>query len=589
MLPPTETVPTQRQRCRTTWNLGVNTGVGRSAYTQTNRVDEFQQTIIRELQSGIISGPEANLNQASQTPNGSIETARSWHKKRLPADHDTVTYMPKSWVRASILIRINSLAKGHSGVRLVLIQRLLDLLSNDIIPLIPLRGSISASEDLMPLSYIGGALTGSCKTLVWTKLGQGSTADIALKEASLEPIILGPKEGLAIVNGTSVSAGIATLVPHGANCLVILSQVLTAMSTEALNGSDESRRSLPLEEGTLPQDRYAIRTSSQWIGPVLEDLHLATRQLRIECNSATDNPLLEMSVNFKRLLSGGNFQAKAVTSAMEKARVGLQSLGQMLFAQCTELINPMLNNGLPPNLVATEPSRSFLMKPLDVMMASLQSELGFLANPVGSHVLSAEMGNQSLNSPALISARLLDALRPHFEHFTIRLLKVLNVPERINELCALLWSQMIDNLDSTTSMDSSARFDFVCKALQPTVLDLVGDSSPCALLALKEWTQNCSNTALKTFQETRASYAAHPYATPLLGNASRRMYEFVRGQLSIPFAHGDEELALKETTGSLVTQIYEAICSGTVFILVMDSLREVMYNRAVDCEVKCKL
>ncbi|KAJ8062945.1 hypothetical protein OCU04_008192 [Sclerotinia nivalis] len=306
-----------------------------------------------------------------------------------------IMYMPKSWVRASILIRINSLAKGHSGVRLVLIQPLLDLLSNDIIPHIPLRGRISASGDLMPLSYIGGALTGSCKTLVWTKLGRISTAGIALKEVSLEPIILGAKEGLAIVNGTSVSAGIATLVLHDANCLVILSQVLTAMSTEALNGSDGSldpffskvrphsgqressyniynflvasklkKRNDGMEEGTLPQDRYAIRTSSQWIGPVLEDFQVATRQLRFECNSATDNPLLDMSVNSKRLLSGGNFQAKAVTSAMEKVRVGLQSLGQMLFAQCTELINPMLNNGLPPKLVATEPSRSFLMSSL---------------------------------------------------------------------------------------------------------------------------------------------------------------------------------------------------------------------------------
>ena len=90
---------------------------------------------------------------------------------------------------------------------------------------------------------------------------------------------------------------------------------------------------------------------------------------------------------------------------MEKLRLAIQTIGQMLFAQCTEIINPKLNYGLPPNLAADEPSQSFLLKPVDIMIAALQSELGFLSNPAGTHVQSAEMGNQALNSLGLVSAR----------------------------------------------------------------------------------------------------------------------------------------------------------------------------------------
>jgi phenylalanine ammonia-lyase len=103
-------------------------------------------------------------------------------------------------------------------------------------------------------------------------------------------------------------------------------------------------------------------------------------------------------------LHGGNFQAKAVTSAMEKARQGIQGIGRMLFSQCTEIINPATNRGLPPNLLAEDPSSSLIFKGTDLNVAALTAELGFLAGPV-NHVQTAEMGNQSLNSLALISAR----------------------------------------------------------------------------------------------------------------------------------------------------------------------------------------
>lgn len=339
-----------------------------------------------------------------------------------------------------MLVRLNSLTSGYSGVRPVVIESLVELLKRNIIPRIPLRGSISASGDLMPLSYIGAALEGKRSIQVW--VGDGTNRRImsaaeALSESSLVPLQLRPKEGLAIINGTAVSTGVGALAMHDANALALLSQFLTTMSVESLRGTTESFSFLfdlvrphpgqkevarnirsflehsklaqdndGTKDRSLRQDRYSIRTAPQWLGPVLEDLDLASRQVTIECNSVTDNPLIDVEAPQRaQILHGGNFQARSVTSAMEKTRLGLQTIGQMLFAQCTEIINPKTNYGLPPSLAVDEPSESFLLKAVEIMMAALQSELGFLANPAGNHVQSAEMGNQSLNSLALISAR----------------------------------------------------------------------------------------------------------------------------------------------------------------------------------------
>ncbi|KAL8658899.1 MAG: hypothetical protein Q9202_007368 [Teloschistes flavicans] len=407
---------------------GVNTGFGASADTRTQKMEELQAVLIRELHVGVLSKPNES-GDATKDAAGSLNDSSN-------------NAVPESWARASMVLRVNSLASGHSGVRPILIGNLVELLKHNIIPRIPLRGSISASGDLVPLSYLGGVLEGKHSVSVWA----GSKSDRrimsaaqALSQSALVPIQMGPKEGLAIVNGTAVSTGVGVLAIHDANSLAILSQVLTAMSVEALQGTTESfdpfldavrphpgqkeaARNIRgflsgsklsmnndgLESGTLRQDRYSIRTASQWLGPLLEDLDLATQQISIECNSVTDNPLIDIDSEHPgraRIVHGGNFQAKAITSAMEKTRLALQSMGQMLFAQCTELINPQTNRGLPPNLVVDEPSESFLFKMVDIQIAALQSELGFLSNPAGTHVQWAETGNQSLNSLGLISAR----------------------------------------------------------------------------------------------------------------------------------------------------------------------------------------
>lgn len=341
------------------YGIGVNTGFGGSADTRTQEVQKLQLTLIRELRYGILKSASVPASDDGRTK----PATRIFGTTVLPPAEVTYHETPHSWVRAAILIRINSLVSGYSSVRPIVVQRMCDLLNLGITPRVPLRGSISASGDLSPLSYFSGAIQGKSTINVWTQSLEGGpilvNAAQALADNGLQPVQLGPKEGLAIVNGTAISAGAAVLAMHEVHHLAVLAQVMTAMSVEALCGTDESFDPLFAElrphpgqieasknilhflrqsklvcrhqsrDDSLRQDRYYIRTAAQWIGPALEDLALADQQVVIEINSVTDNPLIDAS-NHKSL-HGGNFQARSLTSAMEKTRLAIQTIGRMLF------------------------------------------------------------------------------------------------------------------------------------------------------------------------------------------------------------------------------------------------------------------
>ena len=613
---------------------------------------------MRGLRYGILAQPVPAKIEGSPADIASILS-----RTALPLqDPFATTSMPEAWVRAFMLIRLNSLSTGISGVQSSTLETLALLLEKDIIPLVPLRGSISASGDLSPLSYLGALMQGTPSVSVWMGSRAAGerrleSADKALAALSIKPIRLGAKEGLAIVNGTATSAGVGALAVHEAHCQAALSQILTAMTVEALRGTDESfdpffshfrphpgqvdsarnifaflagskfvYRSDGMEESSLRQDRYSIRTASQWIGPVLEDLLLSHQQVMIEANSVTDNPLVD--VENKRMLHGGNFQAKVITSAMEKTRQACQTIGRMLFVQCTELINPATNRGLPPNLVVDEPSESFLWKGIDIMVAALQSELGFLANPVGSHVQTAEMGNQALNSLALISARYtLDSLevltqlsaahlfslcqaldlRAMNERYLEALMQPFNDlvhdvfrgaitdKHHLDHLSETLWTDFTRRFGETAGMDSSSRFRFVTQSLQATILQNAPNSL-ILLQSLKTWADKSSNVLKDSFVLNRKKYLLDPDAGPYLGVASRRIYRFVRNRLNVPFLQeaniSTPEVDLAEASvdiihteqrgrtnppsmGSYISTIYESMRSGALYDVVMDCLHEV--------------
>ncbi|CRG87519.1 Phenylalanine ammonia-lyase [Talaromyces islandicus] len=598
---------------------GVNTGFGGSADIRTKKLIELQRALIRELHYGILPTGERDHRPLP------LEEVLAKHRLDLSLESGLEsTYLPRSWARASILIRINSLISGCSAVRPVIVQRMQDLLKHDIIPMIPLRGSISSSGDLSPLSYICGAIQGKSTIRVLSRDHHHLYADSAFTKAGLEPVVIQAKEGLAMTNGTTVSAAVASLALHDTHSLALLAQILTAMSVEALNGTVESfhpffsevrphpgqvesaRNILAFLSGSkltkvndgahssLRQDRYSIRTAPQWLGPILEDLSLAHHQVFTECNSATDNPLVTPEGEF---IHGGNFQAKSVTSAMEKARQGIQGIGRMLFSQCTEIINPATNRGLPPNLVAEDPGISLIFKGTDLHIASLAAELGFLASPV-NHVQTAEMGNQSLNSLALISARYthtanevlsqlmaahliavcqaldLRAMHVQFlEYYYPKFFQLVDAhyaeetapsdfppkipipieasadlpkdlaepqlkpvePKAVKSLSELLWTQLLAAFDTTTSMDAQERFPAMAKSLRSVLLDHVGFNTAADFAPrLQSFTEALSASLHDAWCAHRDAYLVHGDAASLLGTASRAMYVFLRRTLGIP-------------------------------------------------------
>jgi phenylalanine ammonia-lyase len=179
-----------------------------------------------------------------------------------------------------------------------------------------------------------------------------------------------------------------------------------------LAGGQEKDVFINEDQGELRQDRYTLRTAPQFLGPQIEDIISALNAVTIECNSsahrllsiyfsytielcvATDNPLFNGETG--EVHHGGNFQAMAVTNAMEKTRLAVHLIGKLLFAQATELLNPAMNRGLPPSLAASDPSLNYHAQGLDIAVAAYTSELGFLANPVSTHIQSAEMHNQAV-------------------------------------------------------------------------------------------------------------------------------------------------------------------------------------------------
>ncbi|KAJ5211262.1 phenylalanine ammonia-lyase [Penicillium cf. griseofulvum] len=608
---------------------GVNTGFGGSADSRTDKWVSLQAALLQLTQCGVLVSADregADGHEGSSTSAGPHA-------------------MPGSWVRATMVVRSNHSARGHSAVTVPVIQSILNLLTHRITPVVPLRGTVSASGDLMPLAYIAGAIQGSPDIFVRRDDGGKSPAKVSTALEALEAVgasrtDFGPKEGLGLVNGTASSAALASLVMYETHQLAVLTQVLSAMAVEAVMGNSESfhpfigavrphagqiesaRNIMALLQGSflakgvmskknrneagLVQDRYALRSAPQWIGPQLEDLLLAHEQVATELNATADNPLVDTETN--DIYYGCNFQAAAITSAMEKSRLSLQMLGKLLFAQSTEMITPELNNGLPTNLVADDPNCSFTMKGVDISMAAYMAELGYLTNPVSSHVQSAEMQNQSVNSMAFVSARytmqaveVVSLMCASFIYIACQALdlRAINlsflsrlpviIPSTLErEFSSVLSNTELGNLaisvdkhmtsiwPTTSKLEASERCRILVDTSLATILQALVNrqsSKPFeSVTALDNWKARAFSVLVEAYQSNLTGLVQHQHTEELLGIGSKLIYQTVRKDLRVPFHQGFIEHPTvdsttlnkreKKTVGGWISVIYEALRNG---------------------------
>ena len=332
--------------------------------------------------------------------------------------------------RAILAARIQSLSQGLSGVTWGLLQQLERLLVEDILPVIPKEGSVGASGDLTPLSYVAAVLCGEREVVVDGQRRQ--TADV-FKERKIAPITLKPKEGLAIMNGTAVMTGLACLAVERATGLSRLSTHLTSMASAAMGGNphhfderlfqakphtgqqrvaSQIRADLEGTERTESrlQDRYSIRCAPHVIGVLEDSLPFLRSLVENELNSANDNPLIDPDSG--RIMHGGHFYGGHVALAMDTMKNVVANLADLMDRQLALLVDARFNHGLPANLTGATGPRAAIshgLKALQISASAWTAEALKNTMPASVFPRSTECHNQDKVSLGTISAR--DALR----------------------------------------------------------------------------------------------------------------------------------------------------------------------------------
>lgn len=311
--------------------------------------------------------------------------------------------LPENIVRLIMALKLISLGRGASGVRLEVITLIEDMLAKGVIPMIPEKGSVGASGDLAPLAHMTAAMIGEGEAFYQ---GERLSGAKALEKAGLKPVVLAAKEGLALINGTQTSTALALAGLFRAHRAAQTALITGALSTDAAMGSDapfheeihtlrghkgqiDAGRALrALLEGSVirqshlegdqrVQDPYCIRCQPQVDGACLDILRQAARTLEIEANAVTDNPLV---LSDGRAVSGGNFHAEPVAFAADQIALAICEIGAIAQRRIALLVDPALSFGLPAFL-ARKPGLNSGLMIAEVTSAALMSENKQMAHP----------------------------------------------------------------------------------------------------------------------------------------------------------------------------------------------------------------
>ena len=336
--------------------------------------------------------------------------------------------------RAMMLLRANSLSKGHSGVRAVVIDTICEMLNRGVTPMVPSQGSVGASGDLAPLAHLALALVGEGECL--DEKGARIPAADAMSRAQIKPLVLEAKEAVSLINGTQAMLAVGILALLAAEILADTADVIGALSLDALRGTDVAfderiHRARPhagqlktaanlrkmlegsgLRESHLDcervQDAYSLRCMPQVHGAVRDTLTHCREVMEIEVNSAVDNPLVFMrreSEGQADVISGGNFHGQPLAFVLDFLGIALTALAGISERRLERLVNPALNEGLPPFLAPGAGLNSGFMM-AQVSAASLVSE-----NKVLSHPASVDSITTSGNKEDYVSMGMTAALK----------------------------------------------------------------------------------------------------------------------------------------------------------------------------------
>ena len=349
--------------------------------------------------------------------------------------------LPVEVVRAMLLVRANTLALGYSGVRPVLINRLLDMLNRKIHPRIPAQGSLGASGDLAPLAHLALVLIGEGEAFYQDELLPGADA---MHAAEIQPIVLEAKEGLALLNGTTLMVAYGALVVRRAINLILTADIAACLSLEALHGTDRAydarvhtvrphprqiddaaflRDILSGSQFLRPpnslsvQDPYTLRCVPQVHGAVRDAIAYAQWVINIELNAVNDNPIIfvDDDTGETDVISAGNFHGEPVAIAMDYAALALTELGNMSERRVARLVDADSNGGVLPMFLTQRGGLESGFMLVQYTAAALASENKVLAHPASADTIPSSANTEDHVSMGATAVRQTAQILEHVE------------------------------------------------------------------------------------------------------------------------------------------------------------------------------